>query len=423
MVGTPGAARAYLRDCADYRSLDSALHSMQCVVADEADALLSGGYLRDVTALFVSLREASQRVLWAQSFEPALREAVEAEGRIRYEREMAAAGASGDGGEVEGAEEVAAVTARAGGDSEDVAREEFLAEIALRGSEDRGEGGGASEGRSGGSVQLRARDLESLSRRQWRHHLVRGAISRQHVFAAATMPAMSDKAPGGILMKAFPNTVWLTGQYAHRQLPGVDFEWVRVSDDTRMAELMKYVTKGVESGEHVLVFCKTVRSAEGAAAALNARGVAAAAYHKDVPAARRAQLLDAYLARTSRTDEELDGASAEEPLTTVEGELPVLVCTSSVARGVDFGRVGMVVQAEMASTAEDFLHRAGRTGRAGADGKVVSLHGEADDLITGALRQLIDQGLPIEGAFSRKRMLRKKFKKNLKKQREARGGA
>ena len=425
VVGTPGAVTGYLRETEKYEAaaLDEALHSMEVVVADEADALLSGGYLRDVTRLFVALREASQRVLWQEAFEPALRRALEEEGQARYEREMAAAvAAEGCEGEIDEEGEGSAAVAR-GGDAEEDARREFVAEIALRGSEGADDGGDVAED----VVRLRVRDLDALSRRAWRHKLVRGAIRRQHVFAAATMPAMSAKAPGGILTKAFPEMAWLTGRFAHRPLPSSSFEWVAVGDgDSRMSELMKHVGTGVKSGEHVLVFVNTVKAAEGAAAALQSRGVRAAAYHKDVSATQRAALLSRYLARTSRDggDEAAEGGADSEAAEADDGQdLPVLVCTSSVARGVDFGRVGLVVQAEMAATAEDFLHRAGRTARAGAPGSVVSLHGAGDELIVGALRELLDAGLPVEAAFSRKRLLRKRFRKQQQREQEQAEGA
>ena len=123
-------------------------------------------------------------------------------------------------------------------------------------------------------------------------------------------------------------------------------------------------------------------------------------------------------------DEAAEGGADSEAAEADDGQdLPVLVCTSSVARGVDFGRVGLVVQAEMAATAEDFLHRAGRTARAGAPGSVVSLHGAGDELIVGALRELLDAGLPVEAAFSRKRLLRKRFRKQQQREQEQAEGA
>ena len=58
------------------------------------------------------------------------------------------------------------------------------------------------------------------------------------------------------------------------------------------------------------------------------------------------------------------------------GELPVLICTDFMSRGIDFKEVDHVVQFDFASNVVEFLHRIGRTARAGRSGK-----GEAGDSV------------------------------------------
>ena len=55
------------------------------------------------------------------------------------------------------------------------------------------------------------------------------------------------------------------------------------------------------------------------------------------------------------------------------GDLPVLVATDVAARGIHVDDVSVVVQADPAHDAKDYLHRAGRTARAGEKGRVISL--------------------------------------------------
>lgn len=89
----------------------------------------------------------------------------------------------------------------------------------------------------------------------------------------------------------------------------------------------------------------------------------------------------------------------------------MLVCTDAAARGLDIQNVSHIIQAEFATSAVDFLHRVGRTARAGQPGLVTSLYTEANRALVEAVRQAKTFGQPVEGAFSRKRSFRNKLKK------------
>ncbi len=56
-----------------------------------------------------------------------------------------------------------------------------------------------------------------------------------------------------------------------------------------------------------------------------------------------------------------------------EGKLPVLVATDVAARGIDIDDIGAVIHYEPAKDVKDYLHRSGRTARAGKDGWAVTL--------------------------------------------------
>ncbi len=100
-----------------------------------------------------------------------------------------------------------------------------------------------------------------------------------------------------------------------------------------------------------LVFCGTRHEAEEVEAALTGRGLEAEFLHGDLPASKRRRLLERFR----------------------DGELPLLVATDLAARGLDLPGVELVVQYSLPSTPVAYLHRAGRTGRAGKPGTVVSL--------------------------------------------------
>jgi superfamily II DNA/RNA helicase len=80
-------------------------------------------------------------------------------------------------------------------------------------------------------------------------------------------------------------------------------------------------------------------------------GVKAAAIHGDLPQVARERALKRF----------------------TDGELHVLVATDVAARGIDVDDIGAVVHYEPAGDAKDYLHRSGRTARAGRDGWAVTL--------------------------------------------------
>ena len=100
----------------------------------------------------------------------------------------------------------------------------------------------------------------------------------------------------------------------------------------------------------VAVFCQTKRLCDKVAGALQDLGVNAAAIHGDLPQPARERALRSF----------------------AEGKLPVLVATDVAARGLDIDDVGAVIHYDPPKDAKDYLHRSGRTARAGRDGWAVT---------------------------------------------------
>ena len=106
----------------------------------------------------------------------------------------------------------------------------------------------------------------------------------------------------------------------------------------------------VTDAEAALVFVRTKSTAEDVAIELAGRGIQAAAISGDVPQRERERLV--------------------ERLRT--GTLDVLVATDVAARGLDVDRIGLVVNFDVPREAEAYVHRIGRTGRAGRHGEAVT---------------------------------------------------
>ena len=77
------------------------------------------------------------------------------------------------------------------------------------------------------------------------------------------------------------------------------------------------------------------------------------------------------------------------------GTLPYLVSTDLASRGLDFRNNGYVVNFDFPTTASDYLHRVGRTGRAGKQGTAFSLFRNSDKKLVQAIEDSYIKGIPL----------------------------
>jgi len=100
----------------------------------------------------------------------------------------------------------------------------------------------------------------------------------------------------------------------------------------------------------LLVFCQTKRLCDRVAASLGDLGFDVAAIHGDLPQVARERAMRRF----------------------AEGKLAVLVATDVAARGIDIDDIGAVIHYDPAKDSKDYLHRSGRTARAGRDGWAIT---------------------------------------------------
>jgi ATP-dependent RNA helicase RhlE len=124
----------------------------------------------------------------------------------------------------------------------------------------------------------------------------------------------------------------------------------------RKRELLVHLLR--QSRDQTLVFCRTKRSSDRLCRHLASSGLRAAAIHGDKSQNARTQALRDFKS----------------------GKTHVLVATDIAARGLDIQQLPVVINFDLPMLAEDYIHRIGRTGRAGAEGQAVSLvsHDELD---------------------------------------------
>ena len=117
------------------------------------------------------------------------------------------------------------------------------------------------------------------------------------------------------------------------------------------------------TGKRIIVFTRTKRGADRVVQQLNAVSLSAAAIHGNKSQGQRERALAAFR----------------------DGSCPVLIATDIAARGIDIPDVGLVINYELPDVPEVYVHRIGRTARAGAEGLAVSLCSGAE---RGALRDI-----------------------------------
>ena len=131
-----------------------------------------------------------------------------------------------------------------------------------------------------------------------------------------------------------------------------------------------------EASERILIFSNTREEARRLEDRLTRNGWEARALTGDVDQKRRLRILNDFK----------------------EGLLPVLVATDVASRGLHIEAVTHVINWDLPQDAEDYVHRIGRTARAGAGGKAVGLVDESSALVLEAIEKFIGQKIPVEWA-------------------------
>lgn len=121
-------------------------------------------------------------------------------------------------------------------------------------------------------------------------------------------------------------------------------------DEDRKGPLLRYLIKSQDM-KQVLVFTSSVQRADSVVIKLKANGISALAMHSKKSQGARTDALHYFKS----------------------GEITVLVATDLASRGIDIPELPVVINYELPRSPKDYIHRIGRTGRAGANGDAISL--------------------------------------------------
>ncbi|CAH6826078.1 ATP-dependent RNA helicase RhlE [Vibrio chagasii] len=144
-------------------------------------------------------------------------------------------------------------------------------------------------------------------------------------------------------------------------------------DKKRKSELLAYLI-GSNNWQQVLVFTKTKQGTDALVKELKLDGIKAASINGDKSQGARQKALDDFKS----------------------GKVRALIATDVAARGIDIQQLEQVVNYDMPYKAEDYVHRIGRTGRAGNSGLAISLMSHDEAYLLGAIERLLDTRLPQE---------------------------
>ncbi|MEL7278287.1 MAG: DEAD/DEAH box helicase, partial [Pseudomonadota bacterium] len=193
--------------------------------------------------------------------------------------------------------------------------------------------------------------------------------ARQTLLFSATMPKQMAELSATYLTDPVRIEVSPVGRAADKIAQTVHFV-----DQKAKTTLLKDLL-AEHRAERALVFCRTKHGAERLMKQLVAADFAAASIHGNKSQGQRDRALKSFKA----------------------GKTTVLVATDVAARGIDVPGVRFVYNYELPNVAENYVHRIGRTARAGADGAAVALCAPHEMADLRAIEKAMKQAIPVAG--------------------------
>ena len=191
---------------------------------------------------------------------------------------------------------------------------------------------------------------------------------RQNLMFSATFSKDIRKLANGILNR--PVQVEATPE--NTTVDAITQKVYRVAKAKKTDLIIKLITDG--NWKQVLVFNRTKHGANKLVEKMIKAGIKAAAIHGNKSQGARTKALAGFKS----------------------GSISVLVATDIAARGLDIPLLPHVINFEIPNISEDYVHRIGRTGRAGANGEAISLVSADETTFLRDIQKLIGMKLPVE---------------------------
>jgi superfamily II DNA/RNA helicase len=140
-------------------------------------------------------------------------------------------------------------------------------------------------------------------------------------------------------------------------------------------DVLRQLLRGAKDLNNAIIFCNRKREVAVVYKSLQKHGFSVGALHGDMDQSARTAALDQFR----------------------KGEIPLLVASDVAARGLDIPAVSHVFNFDVPTHAEDYVHRIGRTGRAGRLGAAFTIVTRHDDKLVAAVEKLIGQAIAFDG--------------------------
>ncbi|ORM41996.1 putative cation-transporting ATPase [Babesia sp. Xinjiang] len=208
------------------------------------------------------------------------------------------------------------------------------------------------------------------------------------VLAAATVSTAGRLSTENTITRLFRNVTVVSTEKFHTVPTHIESEFVYCVDRERKLEVLLDVIRQLQPRQRTLIFCNSVSSSARLLMDLKARNprLDVGPVNRDIDIGTQLSVLDP------------------------EGGNKYIVCTDTLARGIDIGDVSLVVQFDFPKNVLDYIHRSGRAGRNMQQCKTVLLWTDEDRDFYTLLNEHRDN---LPALFSRKRGLRKKLKRGL----------
>ncbi|MDB2415325.1 DEAD/DEAH box helicase [Rickettsiales bacterium] len=202
---------------------------------------------------------------------------------------------------------------------------------------------------------------------------------RQTLMFSATLPKNIEQ----ISAKYLTDPIRVSVGTTHETAKNVKEENITLADTEKFTRLTDEFEKRQGS---IIVFVKTKRSADNMAVKLRKNGHKADALHGDLRQNKRNNVINGFRKQTFR----------------------ILVATDVAARGLDIPHIEHVFNFDLPTNPEDYIHRIGRTARAGAEGEAINFISPADNGKWKAIERLLKSGENSGSQYDRKKKSGKK---------------
>ena len=192
-------------------------------------------------------------------------------------------------------------------------------------------------------------------------------VKRQNLLFSATFSKEIKKLAGSFLH----HPIMVEATPENTTAEKVNQKAYRIDKQKKTAFIIQLITEG--NWEQVLVFTRTKHGANKLCKKMIGAGITAAAIHGNKSQTARTKALAGFK----------------------KGEVRVLVATDIAARGLDIPLLPHVINFELPNVPEDYVHRIGRTGRAGASGEAISLVSQEEKAYLRDIEKLLDQKLEM----------------------------